>query len=287
MAGVDALKLNRMVASSMALTPFSSLFSLKSTLESASMLVAILFLVWHRSNTAATSVTTVPLSVCYRALNLLVRVDTSNFVSYACDAEEYEGLESTAPLSAISSGSMAAEWSYRTLETPAPVFPFLGSPSTGALCLLYFLSFYNCPDSLFLMPLVLSQVPSFVPQEKSARCWGLTLALLQTTWPFIGLTRLEQTFHWLISISRDFWSPKASFPIHLLLSLLFKHLDKGSLVPPMCTHGGSSFPQIITLFTQVRRVFRSLFRILVPRSGSSLLVPDVTYRFITIALIPV
>ena len=168
-----------MVASSMAvsaLTPFSSLFSLKSTLESASMLVAILVLVWHRSNTTATSVTTVPLSVCYRVLNLLVRVDTSNFVPYACDravAEEYEGPESTAPSSAISSGSVAAEWSYRTLETPAPVFPFLGSPSTGALCLLYFLSFYNRPHSLVLMPLVLSQVPSFVPQEKkSVRCWG-------------------------------------------------------------------------------------------------------------------
>ena len=39
----------------------------------------------RRSNTAATSVTTVPLSVCYRALNFLVRVDASNFVPYACD----------------------------------------------------------------------------------------------------------------------------------------------------------------------------------------------------------
>ena len=29
--------------------------------------------------------TTVPLSVCYGALNLLVRVDASNFVPYACD----------------------------------------------------------------------------------------------------------------------------------------------------------------------------------------------------------
>ena len=66
---------------------------------------------------------------------------------------------------------MAAERSYRTLGTLAPVFPFLGSPSTGALHLLYFLSFYNRPDSLVLMPLVSSQVPSFVPQEmKSARC---------------------------------------------------------------------------------------------------------------------
>ena len=36
----------------------------------------------HRSNTAATSVTTVPLSVCHGALNLS---DASNFVPYACD----------------------------------------------------------------------------------------------------------------------------------------------------------------------------------------------------------
>ena len=40
------------------------------------------------------------------------------------------------------------------------------------------------------------------------------------------------------------------------------------------THGGSSFPQIITLFIHGHRVFRSPFQILVPRSGSSLPVPD-------------
>ena len=43
------------------------------------------------------SVTTVPLSVCYGALNLLVRVDASNFVPYAWDRAvtggEYEGSE--------------------------------------------------------------------------------------------------------------------------------------------------------------------------------------------------
>ena len=118
--------------------------------------------------------TTVPLSVCYGALNLLVRVDASNFVPYACDravAGEYEGPESTAQSSAISGGRVAVERSYRTLGTLAPVLPFLGSPSTGALRLLYFLSFYNRPDSLVLMPLVSSQVPSFVPQKKkSTRC---------------------------------------------------------------------------------------------------------------------
>ena len=74
--------------------------------------------------------TTVPLSVCYGALNLLVRVDASNFVLYACDRAvtggEYEGPESTAPSSAISGGSVAAERSYRTSGTLAPVFPVLG-----------------------------------------------------------------------------------------------------------------------------------------------------------------
>ena len=69
--------------------------------------------------------TTVPLSVCYGALNLLVRVDASNFVPYACDRAvtgEYEGPECTAPSSAISGPSVAAEQSYRTSGTLAPVF---------------------------------------------------------------------------------------------------------------------------------------------------------------------
>ena len=35
--------------------------------------------------------TTVPLSVCYGALNLLVRVDASNFVPYACDRPVTKG----------------------------------------------------------------------------------------------------------------------------------------------------------------------------------------------------
>ena len=101
-------------------------------------------------------------------------MDASNFVPYACDravAGEYEGPESTVPLSAISGGSVAAERSYRTSGTLAPVFPFLGLPSTGALPLLYFLSLYNRPDSLVSMPLVSSQAQSFIPQEKkSTRC---------------------------------------------------------------------------------------------------------------------
>ena len=74
-------------------------------------------------------VTTVPLSVCYGALNLLVRVDASNFVPYACDRAVKGGVRvsrSTAPSSAISCGSVAAERSYRTSGTLAPVFPILG-----------------------------------------------------------------------------------------------------------------------------------------------------------------
>ena len=53
--------------------------------------------VLYRTCVEYKSVTTVPLSVCYGALNLLVRVDASNFVPYACDwavtGGEYEGPE--------------------------------------------------------------------------------------------------------------------------------------------------------------------------------------------------
>ena len=120
-------------------------------------------------------VTTVPLSVCYGALNLLVRVDTSNFVPYACDwavTGEYEGPESTVPSSAISGGSLAAERSYCTSGTLAPVFfRFWASLGAEVLRLLYSLSLYNHPGSLISMPLISSPVPSFVPQvKKSARC---------------------------------------------------------------------------------------------------------------------
>ena len=179
------------------------------------------------------------------------------------------------------------EWSWgstRVRKAPyrrlALVFPCLGLPSTGALCLLYFLSFYNHPGSLISMPLVSSQVPSFVPQEKKlARCCRFeslsNSGFIVQNMAFIGPTRLEQTFHWLISVSRDFRSPKASFPIHLLLLLLFKYLDKGSLVPPMCTNCRSSFPRLLHYLHKVVGCF-------VPRSRSSFLVPDETYRFITV-----
>ena len=161
MAGVDALKSNRMVAPSTAvsaLIPFSSRFSLKSILESASMPVAILVLARHRSNIAATSVTTVPLSVCYGALNLLVLVDTSNFVPYVCDRAitgEYEGSESTVPSSAISGGSVAAERSYRTWQTLAPVVPVLVRLTLTLGPNTCFISFHSIivPIPSFLCPL--------------------------------------------------------------------------------------------------------------------------------------
>ena len=68
---------------------------------------------------------------------------------------------------------------FRWSHGSGTVVPYFGDSRTrpwvclsaGALCLLYVLSFYNCPGSLISMPLVSSQVPSFVPQEKkSARC---------------------------------------------------------------------------------------------------------------------
>ena len=110
------------------------------------------------------------------------------------------------------------------------------------------------------------------------------MALLPQTLPFIGLTRLEQTFHWLISVSRDFRSPTASFPIHLLLII---HLDKGSLIPPCAHMAGPRSPGLLHYLHKVVGYFvpcprfsylvpdpRSSFRILVPRSGSSFLLPD-------------
>ena len=117
------------------------------------------------------------------ALNLLVRVDASNFVPCVRPVGHVRGVrgpKSTVPLSVILGGSVAAERSYRVLGTLTPVFPVPGGGGggggggiceTGALCWLYVLSFYNRPNSLISRPFVSSQVPCFVPQEKkSARC---------------------------------------------------------------------------------------------------------------------
>ena len=52
--------------------------------------------------------------------------------------------------------------------------------------------------------------------------------------------------------------------------------------PPMYTHGGSSFPRVVTPFGQGRRVSRASYQSLVPRSGSSFLipVPRSSFRFL-------
>ena len=177
MAGVDARISNLMVAFSeaaSALTPSSSNFSLKCTSESESIVVAIIVHARRRFNTAATSVTTIPLTVCYGALNLLVFMDTSNFVPYVCDRAivgEHEGPESTVPSSAISGGSVAAERSYRTRRTLAPVIPVWVRLTLGPNVCFIFPSFYNRPDSHVHMPLCI--IPSSIfrpPREKSARC---------------------------------------------------------------------------------------------------------------------
>ena len=119
-------------------------------------------------------VTTVPLTVCYGALNHWVLMDTSNFVPYVFDraiAGEHKGRESTVPSSAISGGSVAAERSYRTRRTLAPVVPVWVHITLGPNVCFIFPSFYNRPDSLVHMPLCI--VPSSIfrpPREKSARC---------------------------------------------------------------------------------------------------------------------
>ena len=72
-------------------------------------------------------VTTIPLSVCYGALNFLVRVGASNFVPYACDRAVTGGeckdpeVPHRRPLFLV-----AEERSYRTSGTLTPVFPVLG-----------------------------------------------------------------------------------------------------------------------------------------------------------------
>ena len=75
------------------------------------------------------TVTTVPLSLCYGALNLMVLADTSNFVPYVCDRVIVGGVRGPGkhlPSSAISGGSVAAERLYHTWWTLAPVVPVSG-----------------------------------------------------------------------------------------------------------------------------------------------------------------
>ena len=157
--------------------------------------------------------TTVPLSVCYGALNLLVLADTFNFVPCLCpsDCGGVRGSGSTVPSSAISVGSMAAERSYRARRILVPS-SLVDSPTLGPnSCFIPFdllSSRFPClyapcivPSSMFSSPKRRSQQGVVVSRVCT------TLTLLSQTWPFIGPTRLEQAFHWLMSVSRDFLSP--------------------------------------------------------------------------------
>ena len=83
------------------------------------------------------------------------------------------GSKSAVPLSAILSGSVAAERSYRALGTLTPGFPVPGGgsarpgPYAGSMSFLFIIG----PIPLISRPFVSSQIPCFVPQEKkSARC---------------------------------------------------------------------------------------------------------------------
>ena len=115
--------------------------------------------------------TTVPLSVCYGALNLLVLADTSNFVPYVCDR-------------AIPGSMRARKAPYRHPLFPVVAWQRKGCTVLGGLSHLSFpvwvrltlgpntcfISFNSIivPIPWFLCPLF---VPSFVSQEKkSARC---------------------------------------------------------------------------------------------------------------------
>ena len=113
-----------------------------------------------------------PLSVCYGALNLLVLADTSNFVPYVCDraiAGEYKGPESTVPSSAISGGSVAAERSYRTWRSLAPVVPLWVRLTLGHnTC---FISFHSIivPIPSFLCSLYRPKFHLSSPKRRSQR----------------------------------------------------------------------------------------------------------------------
>ena len=150
MAGVEALKSNRRVASFTAvsaLTPFSSLFSTEEYLGICIHACGHPRSAWRRSNTVATSVTTVPQSVCYGALNLLVHVDASNFVPYACDRAvtggECEGPEvpHRRPLFPVVAWQQKSRTVLQGLSHLC--FPSLGWSKCWDPSLLYVLSFYN------------------------------------------------------------------------------------------------------------------------------------------------
>ena len=115
-------------------------------------------------------VTTVPITVCYGELNLLVLMDTSNFAPYVCDRAIARSMRvRKAPYcrTLIYGGSMAAGRSYRTRWTLAPVVPVWVPLTLGPNTCFIFPSFYNRPDSLVHMPLCIVPSPMFrSPREE-------------------------------------------------------------------------------------------------------------------------
>ena len=107
------------------------------------------------------NVTTIPLSVCYGALNLLVLADTSNFVPYVRDRAivgEYEGPENAVPLPLFSlvawqrngctvlggSSHLVPVWMHLTLGPNSCFYSFrpVIIPVPVFLCPLYCPKFY-------------------------------------------------------------------------------------------------------------------------------------------------
>ena len=78
-------------------------------------------------------------------------------------------------------------------------------PYAGSMSFLFII----VPIPFLVGPFVSSRIPCFVPKRRSQRGVVVsrakaTLALLPQTWPFIGPTRLKQTYDWSINTSRDF-----------------------------------------------------------------------------------
>ena len=81
---------------------------------------------------------------------------------------EYEGPESTAPSSAISGGSVAAERSFRTPGTLAPVFPVLAYALGPYACSIFFL-FIVIPVPSLACPLYRPKFHLSFPKRRSQR----------------------------------------------------------------------------------------------------------------------
>ena len=132
-------------------------------------------------------------------------------------------------------------------------FLFIIAPVPSLACPLY------CPKFHLSFP------------KKSARCCRFK-SLIKRLWLYCP----KQTFHWLISVSRDFRSPTVSFPIHLLLII---HLDKGSLVPPCAHMAGPRSPGL-------SHYLQKVIGYLIPCPRFSFLVPDPRSSFPFLVPIP-